>query len=69
LNGKRIVSGEQVPSNYTLQLKEFIDAFRKRRTPIASGEEVLNTMLVLDAARLSEREKRVVQIEEGGILK
>ena len=69
LNGKRIVSGDQVPSNYTLQLKEFIDAFRKRRTPIASGEEVLNTMLVLDAARLSEREKRVVQIEEGGILK
>src|SRR4030043_202133 len=67
LNGKRIVSGDQVPSNYTLQLKEFIDAFRKRRTPIASGEEVLNTMLVLDAARLSEREKRVVQIEEGGI--
>jgi predicted dehydrogenase len=64
LNGKRIVSGEQVPSNYTLQLKEFIDAFRKRRTPIASGEEVLNTMLVLDAARLSEREKRVVTMEE-----
>ena len=64
LNGKRIYSGDQIPSNYTLQLKEFIDAFRKRRTPIASGEEVLNTMLVLDAARLSEREKRVVTMEE-----
>ena len=64
LNGKRIFSGEQIPSNYTLQLKDFIDALREGRTPVASGKEVLNTMLVLDAARQSEREKRVVSIEE-----
>jgi predicted dehydrogenase len=63
LNGKRIYSGEQNPSNYTLQLKEFIAALREKRTPIASGEEVLNTMKVLDAVRLSEKEKRVVSIE------
>jgi predicted dehydrogenase len=63
LNGKRIYSGEQNPSNYTLQLKEFIAALREKRTPIASGEEVLNTMRVLDAVRLSEKEKRVVSIE------
>jgi predicted dehydrogenase len=62
LNGKRILSGEQIPSNYTLQLKEFIDATCRDRKPIASGEEVLNTMTVLDAARQSEREKRVVFI-------
>jgi len=66
LNGKRILSGEQIPSNYTLQLREFIDSIRKGRTPIASGEEVINTMMVLDAVRLSEKEKRVVFIEEGG---
>ena len=64
LNGKRIYSGDQIPSNYTLQLKEFIDALRGGRKPIASGEEVLNTMKVLDAVRLSERENRVVSIEE-----
>ncbi len=64
LNGKRIYSSEQTPSNYTLQLREFIDAIRGRRAPIASGEEVLSTMRVLDAARLSEKEKRVVSIEE-----
>jgi len=64
LNGKRIYSGDQIPSNYTLQLKEFIDALRGGRRPIASGEEVINTMRVLDAVRLSEREKRVVSIEE-----
>ena len=64
LNEKRIFSGEQIPSNYTLQLKEFMDAIRRGRTPMASGEEVLNTMMVLEAARLSEKEKRVVFIEE-----
>jgi predicted dehydrogenase len=64
LNGKRIYSGDQIPSNYTLQLKEFIEALREGRKPIASGEEVLNTMKVLDAARLSEKEKRVVSIKE-----
>jgi predicted dehydrogenase len=63
-NDQRIFSGEQIPSNYTLQLKEFVDALREGRTPIASGEEVLDTMLVLDAARRSERDKRVVSIEE-----
>jgi predicted dehydrogenase len=65
LNGKRILSGEQIPSNYTLQLKEFLDAICRGRKPIVSGEEVLNTMTVLDAVRLSEREKQVVSIEEG----
>lgn len=64
LNGKRIYSGDQIPSNYTLQLKEFIDALRGKRVPMASGEEVLNTMRVLDAVRQSEKEKTVVPIKE-----
>ncbi len=64
LNGKRIYSGDQIPSNYTLQLKEFIAALREGRRPIASGEEGLNTMTVLDAVRLSDREKRLVFIKE-----
>ncbi|MDH4265921.1 MAG: Gfo/Idh/MocA family oxidoreductase, partial [Deltaproteobacteria bacterium] len=62
LNGKRIVSGEQNPSNYTLQLQEFIDAIQQERSPIASGEEVWRTQLVLDAARRSDRAKKVVSL-------
>ncbi|NTV43424.1 MAG: Gfo/Idh/MocA family oxidoreductase, partial [Syntrophobacteraceae bacterium] len=62
LNGKRILSGDQVPSNYTLQLKEFVSALRERRTPIASGEEVLKTQLLLDAARQSEQGKKPVYL-------
>jgi predicted dehydrogenase len=63
LNEKRIFSGDQIPSNYTLQLKEFMDAIRNDRTPMASGEEVLNTMRVLDAAKKSEEEKRIITVE------
>jgi len=62
LNGKRIISGEQIPSSYTLQLQEFIAAISQGRKPIASGEEVLSTQLVLDAARQSDREKRVIPL-------
>ena len=62
LNGQRILSGDQVPSNYTLQLKEFVSALRERRAPIASGEEVLKTQILLDAARQSEKEKRPVSL-------
>jgi predicted dehydrogenase len=64
LNGKRIYSGDQIPSNYTLQLREFISALREKRVPIASGGEILNTMRVLDAVRVSEKEKRIVSVEE-----
>lgn len=63
LDGKRIFSGDQIPSNYVLQLKEFVEAVQSGRKPIASGEEVLSTMKVLDAARQSERERRIIKIE------
>jgi predicted dehydrogenase len=63
LNEKRIFSGDQVPSSYCLQLKEFVDAIRTGKTPVASGEEILNTTLrLLDAVRQSERERRVVEV-------
>jgi predicted dehydrogenase len=62
LNGERILSGDQVPSNYTLQLREFASALRERRVPAASAEEVLKTQLLLDAARQSQREERPVSL-------
>ena len=63
LNGKRIFSGDQEPSNYTLQLREFIHAVREGRPPIASGDEIARTtMPVLEAARRSDLAKRIVVI-------
>jgi predicted dehydrogenase len=65
LNGKRIVSGDQEPSNYTLQLREFVQAVREGRPPVASAEEIARpTMPVLDAARRSDLEKRIVVLGE-----
>ena len=61
INGKTILDGEQVPSLYTVQLREFFEAIRDNRPPIVSGEEVRTTMLVLDAILRSDREGKVVQ--------
>jgi predicted dehydrogenase len=55
LNGQPVLEGLQDPSAYTHQLCEFADAIDQRRTPLASGREILNVMRMLDAARLSVR--------------
>jgi predicted dehydrogenase len=50
-NGEVLLDGLQAPSLYTHQLREFADAVRQRRTPLAAGGEILNVMRMLDAAR------------------
>lgn len=62
VNGKTVLEGEQNPSLYTIQLKEFSEAIRENRTPIASGAEVRNTMLVLDAVRKSDKQKTIIHL-------
>ncbi|OGB96391.1 MAG: hypothetical protein A2Z31_00880 [candidate division NC10 bacterium RBG_16_65_8] len=52
-NGEVLIDGLQSPSLYTHQLREFADAVRERRTPQASGREILSVMRMLDAARAS----------------
>jgi len=52
-NGKVLLDGLQAPSLYTNQLREFAETLRERRTPQASGREILNVMRMLDAARAS----------------
>ena len=63
INGETILEGEQIPSLFTVQLKEFFEAIRDNRPPIASGEEVRKTMLVLDAIRKSDSEGKVVRLD------
>ncbi|MBI2001734.1 MAG: Gfo/Idh/MocA family oxidoreductase [candidate division NC10 bacterium] len=55
LNGRILLDGPQSPSMYTHQLREFAEAIREKRSPLASGEEILPLMRVLDAARASAR--------------
>ncbi len=54
-NGEMLLDGLQSPSLYTRQLREFADAVQERRSPLASGREILNVMRMLDAARASAR--------------
>ncbi len=54
-NGEALLDGLQSPSLYTHQLREFADAVRAGRRPLASGREILNVMRMLDAARTSVR--------------
>ncbi|MFB3819082.1 MAG: Gfo/Idh/MocA family protein [Candidatus Methylomirabilales bacterium] len=54
-DGEAILDGPQSPSLYTHQLREFADAVAERRTPLASGREILEVMRMLDAARESVR--------------
>ncbi len=69
VNGQTVLEGEQVPSLFTVQLREFLEAIRDNRLPIASGEEVRMTMLVLDAIRRSDREGKVVHLDDVGSAK
>ena len=52
-NGEVLLDGLQSPSLYTNQLREFADAVREGRRPLASGREILPVMRMLDAARAS----------------
>ncbi len=62
-DGRTVLDAEQQPSSHVLQLREFAQALREGRAPLASGEEVLRTMEVLDAIRRSEREGNVVRLD------
>lgn len=62
INGKKIMEGEQIPTNYTLQLKEFISAIKEKRLPLASGKEVRSTIEVMDAVNKSIATGRAVHL-------
>ncbi len=61
-NGETVLDGLQSPSLYTHQLREFADALRERRRPLAAGREILNVMRMLDAARASARSGQPVAL-------
>jgi UDP-N-acetylglucosamine 3-dehydrogenase len=63
LNGRVLNDGPQSPSTYTHQLREFAEAIRDKRPPLASGREILSLMRVLDAARLSVRVGQPVSLD------
>ena len=61
-NGDLIVSGEQEPSNFTLQLKEFAHSLQENREPIASGREVIKVIDTIEAAFKSSTDNSLITI-------
>jgi len=61
-NGETLLDGLQTPSLYTRQLREFAEAVREGRAPLASGREVVNVMRMLDVARASVRSGQPVAL-------
>ena len=61
-NGKCILDGKQEPSNYTIQLKEFVRSLRENREPHTGGKEILKTMRVIDAILESISSNKVVEL-------
>jgi len=62
INGKIVVEKEQIPTNYALQLKEFVDAVKEERIPLASGEEIRKVVQVTDAVNESIATGRPVRL-------
>ena len=60
-NGKCILDGKQEPSNYTIQLKEFVGSLKENREPLTGGKEILRTMRVIDAILESISSNKIVR--------
>jgi len=61
-NGECILDNKQDPSNYTLQLKEFVRSLKENREPLAGGKEILRTMRVIDAILESILSNKVIEL-------
>jgi len=62
INGKIVMEKEQIPTNYALQLKEFVDAVKEERIPLASGKEIRKLIQVMDAVNASIATGRPVRL-------
>lgn len=62
VNGECLLQGDQKQSNFTTMLHEFTTAILEGREPLANGKQVMEVMKVVDAAFVSAKENRIVEI-------
>lgn len=65
INGQRIMSGEQDPHIFAIQIREFAGAILERREPWVPLAQVRTQLRVIEAARESVRIGRPVDITAG----
>ena len=64
LNGETLIEGEQIPTSYTLQLKEFVEALKTKRVPLASGEEILPLIKILEKVCESSLTGKIINLPD-----
>ncbi|WP_167859020.1 Gfo/Idh/MocA family protein [Paenibacillus cymbidii] len=64
VNNVKIDTEEEHVSNFAWQIKEFADAIRERREPLASGREVRRVVQVIDAVFASMNENRLIRLNK-----
>ena len=62
MNGRVILEGNRKPGNFALQYTEFSNAIREKRTPMASGKEIINVIRVQEAALNSAATHKAVEL-------
>jgi predicted dehydrogenase len=64
VNGELIMTGEPMPHNFAVQMKEFVESIREDRVPVASGREILLQLKIIEAAMRSAEEKKVIMLDK-----
>lgn len=67
VNGELIMTGEPLPHNFAVQMKEFVESIHENREPVASGKEILLQLKIIEAAMRSAEEKRVIIIDQARV--
>lgn len=62
ISGEKLMEGVQIPSYYTVQMAEFVNAVTGGRQPLASGGEVLSTVKLTEAACRAAATGEVVRL-------
>ena len=61
LNEHAVISGEQKPSIFYLQMEEFLNSILEDREPLVTGEEGFKVIQVMEACRISAAKHEIIK--------
>jgi predicted dehydrogenase len=64
LNGNKISETQKDGTNFTWQMREFVHSILEKRRPMASGQEILGLVRVIDACFESMKTNAVINLKE-----
>ncbi|MDB5084260.1 MAG: hypothetical protein JWN30_1146 [Bacilli bacterium] len=61
-NSEKVECAVPNKSNFAWQIEEFAESIRQKRAPLASGQEILQLMKVIDACFASIKDNRIIEL-------